>query len=149
MPVAGASPAAFGLLAVLVIELFQTWQIVKRKAFELIKLFVIVLLFLMIGTLPYVDNFAQLGGFCFGLVAGIIFLPYITFGKWDARRKKILVIIAVPALFVMFVISLVIFYHVQNTQTFCPNCKYVNCIPYTSTICDDALASPDPENVPL
>jgi hypothetical protein len=27
---------------------------------------------------------------CTGMVAGIIFLPYITFGRWDARRKKIL-----------------------------------------------------------
>eukprot|EP00118_Oscarella_pearsei_P017384 m.171691 g.171691 ORF g.171691 m.171691 type:complete len:729 (+) comp39070_c1_seq4:1248-3434(+) len=149
MPSAGGSPAAFGLLAVLVIELFQTWQIVQRKALELIKLTFIVVVFLMIGTLPYVDNFAHIGGFCFGLVAGVIFLPYITFGKWDARRKKILVIIAVPSLFIMFVVSLVIFYHVQNTQTFCPNCKYVNCIPYTSTICEDTLASPNPDDVEL
>ena len=26
-----------------------------------------------------------------GVVSGVIFLPYITFGKWDARRKQILI----------------------------------------------------------
>ena len=32
------------------------------------------------------DNFAHMGGFLFGLLAGIIFLPYVSVGgKWGAR----------------------------------------------------------------
>ena len=148
-PTVGASPSVFGLLGVLVVELFQTWQLIERKLLEVIKLSVIIVVFLMVGTLPYVDNFAHFGGFFFGVVAAIIFLPYITFGKWDARRKRILLIIAVPGLIFMYIIGVVVFYVVQDSPTFCPNCKYVNCIPYTSTICEDSFASPDPDNVPL
>lgn len=147
-PTVGASPSVFGLLGVLIVELFQTWQLIERKLLEVIKLSVIILVFLMVGTLPYVDNFAHIGGLAFGVVAAIIFLPYITFGKWDARRKRIILIIAVPGLIFMYIIGLVVFYVVQNPN-FCPNCKYVNCIPYTSTICEDTFASPDPDNVPL
>lgn len=44
------------------------------------QLLVIVLGFLLIGTFPYIDNWAHLGGFVFGIVSAIVFLPYITFG---------------------------------------------------------------------
>ena len=38
-----------------------------------------------LGTLPFVDNFAHVGAFVFGVLSSIIFLPYVTFGKWHAR----------------------------------------------------------------
>ena len=57
----GSTPAIFGMLGVLYVELFQFWQIVDRAWLELIKLtsFVIILLFL--GTFPFIDNWAHLG----------------------------------------------------------------------------------------
>jgi hypothetical protein len=30
------------------------------------------------------------GGFIFGVMSSIVFLPYITFGKWDAVRSMAL-----------------------------------------------------------
>jgi membrane associated rhomboid family serine protease len=41
---------------------------------------VILALAFCIGTFPGIDNFAHLGGFVFGIVSAIVFLPYITFG---------------------------------------------------------------------
>ena len=58
---AGASAAVFGLLGVLFVELFQFWQIVDHAWFELLKLSCFVVLLLLLGTLPYVDNMAHVG----------------------------------------------------------------------------------------
>ncbi len=51
----------FGLLAVLYVELFQFWQIVDKAWLELLKLTGFIIFLLLLGTLPYVDNFAQIG----------------------------------------------------------------------------------------
>ena len=48
---------------------------------KLAKLLVPIFIALMVGTLPFVDNFANIGGFLFGIPLAIIFLPYITFGS--------------------------------------------------------------------
>ena len=62
----GVGGALFGLLAVLFVELFQFWQIVDRAWLELIKLTGFVVFLLALGTLPYIDNFAQIGNLPYG-----------------------------------------------------------------------------------
>jgi membrane associated rhomboid family serine protease len=85
----GASPAIYGLLACLVVELIQAWKVswleaggrgrgchqvlsvlqsVANRMREAIKLLLIILISLGVGLLPYVDNFSHLGGFIFGLL---------------------------------------------------------------------------------
>lgn len=114
------SPAAFGLLGVLVVELFQAWQIVPNAKTQLAKLLALIFVALGIGTLPYIDNWSHIGGFFFGIVSGIVFLPYITFGQWDARRKKILLLVCCPLLLGMILLALV---------TFCKSrCSVLRCI---------------------
>ena len=58
---------------------------------------------------------------------------YITFGQWDARRKKILLIVCMPLLVVMCLMAFLTFYLIQNSE-FCTWCKYLNCVPYTDDI---------------
>eukprot|EP00048_Salpingoeca_helianthica_P004004 m.72749 g.72749 ORF g.72749 m.72749 type:complete len:615 (+) comp13002_c0_seq1:3238-5082(+) len=129
----GADPAVYGLLAVLLVELFQSWQIVSNAWSEFFKLGGFSLLLLMVGTLPFIDNWSHIGGFVFGIVSGIVFLPYVTFGDWDLNRKRILLLICIPVLILMIVLAFVTFYRLQTTS-FCSWCKYLNCIPYTSQI---------------
>lgn len=129
----GADPAVYGLLGVMIVELFQAWQIIPRPLLQLTKLTIIIAVSLLIGTLPYVDNWSHVGGFFFGIVAGIVFLPYITFGQWDARRKRILILICMPLLLVMCLMATLTFYIIQNDE-FCTWCKYLNCVPYTNDI---------------
>ncbi len=40
------------------------------------------------GTLPWFNNIAHVGGFVFGVLSAIVFLPFITFGKLDKYRKR-------------------------------------------------------------
>lgn len=62
----GADPAVYGFLGVHLVELFQAWQLVPRPWLQLLKWASIVVVLLMIGTLPYVDNWSHIGGFVFG-----------------------------------------------------------------------------------
>eukprot|EP00048_Salpingoeca_helianthica_P024727 m.34874 g.34874 ORF g.34874 m.34874 type:complete len:834 (-) comp9557_c0_seq2:88-2589(-) len=129
----GANPAVFGLLAVLLAELLQSWQLVINPLLHLTKLLVVLAVAMALGTFPYLNNFSHLGGFLFGFLAAIVFLPYITFGKWDVARKLTMVIVCFIGLVVIFVLALLLFYLIQNTS-FCSWCHYLDCVPYSSSI---------------
>ena len=134
IPHVGAGGASFGLLGVVLIELFQAWKIVKHPVLELLKILCITTLLLLSGTVPYVDNTTHIAGFLLGVLGGIIFLPYITFGRWDGAWKKVIIVIAVPcALFFVFMLFQG-FYKVQYLEA-CSSCKYFNCVPYTDLMC--------------
>lgn len=129
----GSDPGVYGMLGVMFVELFQAWQVVPKPGIQLLKLSLIIAVSLLVGTLPYIDNWSHVGGFVFGVVSGVIFLPYITFGKWDARRKKIFIYVCTFLIFFMFLMSFLTFYHIGNSE-FCSWCKYLNCIPYTDDL---------------
>ena len=82
----------------------------------------------------YPHEFLFSGGLLFGVVSAIIFVPYITFGTWDACRKRILLIICLPLLIALFVAGFVTFYVIRDPN-FCRWCGYINCVPYSSDIC--------------
>ncbi|KXS18904.1 rhomboid-domain-containing protein [Gonapodya prolifera JEL478] len=130
----GSSGALYGLLACLLLDLFQNWSLIQRPWIELLKMSVVVIISLSIGLLPFIDNFAHLGGFFTGILSGLIFMPTITFGKWDKRRKRILMVLAIPAIIVIFVLLFVSFYSGRDAN--CSWCKYLDCIPVMGW-CDD------------
>jgi hypothetical protein len=66
--------------------------------------------------------------------SGLIFAPMITFGKWDGRRKRLLILLAVPLLIGAYVATIYLFYNGSGILL-CPNCKYVDCLPADSSWC--------------
>eukprot|EP00041_Stephanoeca_diplocostata_P032881 m.1067758 g.1067758 ORF g.1067758 m.1067758 type:complete len:207 (-) comp24223_c1_seq9:340-960(-) len=64
----GANPAVFGLIAIMLVELIQSWKVVPSPKTQLAKLLAYIVVGFIIGSLPFIDNFSQLGGFSFGLV---------------------------------------------------------------------------------
>lgn len=134
-------------------------QLVLSPWLSLLKLGGMVGLFLIVGTTNYVDNWSHVGGLCFGIpcfasctacialrpltcgtgiVCAIIFIPYITFGKWDLARKRLLVLICIPLMLIMMISAFVTFYQIQTTS-FCSWCHYLNCIPWQDGMCQDEL----------
>ena len=95
---------------------------------------------LALGTLPYIDNFANIGGFFFGIVSAFVLVPYISIGKWDRVKKFTIVTIFFPTLVFMFLV-VIFFFYVLPDPSFCNWCSYINCIPYTETFCDDFLGN--------
>lgn len=132
----GSSGALYGMMGVLVVDMFNTWQMLQNRWLQLVKLMLLLVIMLGIGTLKFIDNWAHCGGFFTGVLCGIAFLPYINFGKWDKRRKFILQIVAIVAICAGSVISVYVFYQ-EVDPNFCSWCRYVNCIPYTKGFCDD------------
>ncbi|GJU46824.1 rhomboid-like protein 2 [Tanacetum coccineum] len=82
----GASGALFGLLGTMLSELITNWTIYSNKAAALLTLIVIVVINLAVGILPFVDNFAHIGGFMTGFLLGFILLPRPQFG-WLERHS--------------------------------------------------------------
>ncbi len=74
--------AVFGLLAVLYVELFQFWQIVDKAWLELFKLTGFIIFLLLLGTLPYIDNFAQIGEKAVHVMKFLCGLHYIVVFVW-------------------------------------------------------------------
>eukprot|EP00795_Rhopilema_esculentum_P009388 gene9388-17092_t len=132
----GPSGALFGVIACLFVELFQSWQLVAHPVKALIKMSLIASILFLAGLLPYVDNFAHIFGFIYGFLSAFAFLPYVTFGTWDLRRKRIQVIVSLAILIALTVVGCILFYAKQEFS--CPGCEYLNCIPLTSNFCENS-----------
>ena len=124
--VVGASGSLYGLISCLFLDLLYNWKLVRRPYVQLIQMIVTVVISFLVGMLPYIDNNAHVGGFIFGALAGLIFMPQIYTGKWDRRIKIVLRIVSIPVTAFLFYYCLWSFYGDFN---FCPTCKYLNCIP--------------------
>ncbi|KAI8594942.1 DHHC zinc finger membrane protein [Dissophora ornata] len=125
-PSMGASGAIFGLIGCLVLDLLQNWKLVVRPCWELTKLSIMVLVSFAFGLLPYLDNFAHIGGFLAGILSGLVFMPVVYFSKRDKYIKLGLRVIALPLIVLFFVLGLNSFYKGVNN---CSWCKYLSCLP--------------------
>lgn len=136
---AGPSGSQFGLLACLFVEIFQSWQILANPWRALLKQAGILLILILLGLLPMIDNYAHLTGFLFGLLLAFALLPYLKFGKFDKRRKLITVIVSLLLAISIFVVLIVLFYVTPFYE--CDNCHYFNCIPFTENFCTNHILS--------
>ena len=137
-----------GLLAVFLIEVLQTWKINDYAWLELIIFIVVIVILAFLGTLPYIDNFVSIGGFIFGLLSAMVFLPWVTFTKRTQNCRCIIIMIALPTLVILMILGLLVFYLLPDRQAnFCTWCHYINCIPYFEGLCDVTNPSPNTENL--
>jgi cytochrome b subunit of formate dehydrogenase len=120
------------------VELFHFWKLVDRPRLELLKLSVAIILLFLLGTLPYLDIFGMITGLISGALCGVIFLPYITFGKWHRPVRVILIVSASGLLILICYFLLHLFVTVQSLEN-CEGCKKLNCVPYTEKMCDTSL----------
>ena len=125
-PAVGASGSLYGLLACVLIDLIRNWKIIKKPIREFILTVVQIGLALLLGTLPAVDNFAHVGGFMFGILFGLLFAPntWAKTSKASILWRGFLGILGV----VIYAVLLNAFY-TRLGASFCPSCKYLNCIP--------------------
>ncbi|XP_028406594.1 inactive rhomboid protein 1-like isoform X2 [Dendronephthya gigantea] len=137
-PEVGPSGALFGIIACLLVELVQNWQMIKEPWSSVLKLGILTFLLVIFGCLPWVDNFAHLGGLMFGTLLGFAFLPYITFGEWDRRRKLIQIVVSIGLTVAIFIVLCIVFFVDQEST--CSGCHYINCIPFKEDFCSPSLS---------
>ena len=129
----GASGSLYGLFALLLLDLVQNWQILLTPVRDMISLTVNVTIALGVGLLPFVDNFAHIGGFLAGILSGLVFLPAIDFNENDRRRKRVLRLIAFPALTAVLGYGFYAFW--MQMEVGCSWCHYLDCVPPGSAWC--------------
>ena len=134
----GGVDGMFGMIGVMLVELSQFWPSVKKPFLELAKIIALILVFLALGTLPYLDNFGMLTGLIIGMLCAVILLPYVTFRRWQMKIRLIVVMAALPSLFLVMFMLLIGFYKVQSLEG-CGVCQWINCVPYVDLMCDSSL----------
>lgn len=70
----GASGCLFGILALVLVDLFYTWNERQSPGKDLLWLAFDIVISFVLGLLPGLDNFSHIGGFLMGLVLGICIL---------------------------------------------------------------------------
>ncbi|XP_041363411.1 inactive rhomboid protein 1-like isoform X2 [Gigantopelta aegis] len=136
---AGPSGSQFGILACLLVEVLQSWQMYRNPLKAILKLGIPILILFLLGLLPWFDNWAHLFGFIFGVLLAFALLPYVSFGKFDRRRKIIGIVVCLSASVGLFVLLVILFYVVPITE--CEACQYFNCIPFTADFCTNMQVS--------
>ncbi|XP_014669279.1 PREDICTED: inactive rhomboid protein 2-like isoform X2 [Priapulus caudatus] len=129
----GPAGSQLGLLGMLFVEVFQSWQLLLHPWIAILKLLLIFLVLIVIGLFPWVDNYAHIFGFAFGLLLSFALLPYVTFGEFDRRRKIATVVVSLLLALGLLAALIVLFYVVPIYD--CKGCEYLNCIPWTDTFC--------------
>ena len=70
----GASGSLFGIIALMLLDLFYYWDERKSPWIDLLWLLFEIAISFVLGLLPGLDNFSHIGGFLMGLVLGVCIL---------------------------------------------------------------------------
>lgn len=73
-PSVGASGALFGVIALVLLDLLYSWQERKSPIKDLLFIILDIVISFVLGLLPYLDNFAHIGGFVTGIGVGVCVL---------------------------------------------------------------------------
>lgn len=128
------APLTFSLLSRQLVELVQNWKFIHKPWADLRRLMILLGVALFIGTLPYIDQFAHIGGaaltfgaslphihllgLLFGILSSIVFLPHISFDGWALARRRLVSLICLVGIVGLFIIMLSLLY----TETY-PTCR--------------------------
>lgn len=125
---AGASGAIFGQLGLMFVDVFVNWKRLQRPVVNLVAIIIIIILCVISGMMPGVDNFAHVGGLVVGLVGGFAFMPHLIKGKGRWARL-IVVCITFPLLVAIFGGLLYLFYGyvAKGNNIDCEWCESINC----------------------
>eukprot|EP00250_Pteridium_aquilinum_P032965 c501_g1_i1 orf=589-1722(-) len=155
----GASGALFGLLGAMLSELITNWTIYSNKCAALMTLILVVVINLAVGMLPHVDNFAHIGGFISGFLAGFVLLvqpqagyinqnevPHSQDVEFPSVRKHniyqyILWVVALIILIVGFTVAMVLVLRGVDGNKKCSWCHYLSCVPTSKWKCDNTGGS--------
>ncbi|MED6191739.1 hypothetical protein PIB30_003081 [Stylosanthes scabra] len=162
-PAVASSGALYGLLGTLLSELIWNWKLQTKRVSAIVS-FVFVFVFnFILGFLPYVDNFASIGGFVSGFLLGSVLLlsrklelpkvpikgtlfdhgvkSYIKLKLKQNMDRPALRIVSLILFSLLLAGCLVAVLHGININSYCTWCPYVDCIPYTSWHCKDRETS--------
>ncbi|GJP46624.1 hypothetical protein CLOM_g5891 [Closterium sp. NIES-68] len=157
----GASGALFGLVGACLSELLMNWKLYDNRFSALMTLVVLIAINLAIGLLPYIDNFAHIGGCIAGFFLGFALLVKPQLGFIDLRdssgvatataiavsggdpvTKKYSTcqvytrIISGICFIALFAGCMAVLFTKGNVAADCSWCRYMSCVPTPWWTCD-------------
>ncbi|KAL8502123.1 hypothetical protein ACS0TY_021297 [Phlomoides rotata] len=153
-PSVASSGALFGLLGTTLSAVIQYWKVYTKKFKTLIALFIILMLNIIIGLMPLVNNFSNIGGFISGFLSGFILLfkPRVMklhqnkggifkykhsvkpIRKFDRPISRIISLVVFSLLLAGAIVAVV---GGINLNKYCGWCKYIDCVPLRWWSCSD------------
>lgn len=139
----GASGALFGLLGAYLAELITNCHLlsVKEGLCAFASLFFSIAINLAIGLLPFVDNFAHIGGLVGGMLLGFVTLLHTDRSGQLRCRQIVGACLAAIAYCVLLVGGIVLLWMRFDMVSSCPGCEYMSCVPAPWWSCDVANAA--------
>ncbi|CAN8293933.1 unnamed protein product [Cochlearia groenlandica] len=146
----GASGALLGLLGAMLSELLINWTIYADKLAALFTILFIVAIDLAIGLLPWVDNFAHIGGFLTGFFLGFVLLIRPQFGWEESRNSSqyggrgsskynpcqyMLVFVAAVLVVAGLAAGIVMLLREENVNKYCEWCHHIDCLSTSKWSC--------------
>lgn len=112
-----------GWISIYLADLLAHWQYYKNPGSKLIIWTFSTALSLFAGLLPYMDNFAHIGGSISGLFIALVVTPRLlpTQPIWFVR------IVGLVMLTAFFVTGFAFFYAGVDVENYCGWCKLLNC----------------------
>jgi len=128
VPSVGASGAIFGTAAVAWVDLVAHWKYQYQPVKKLIFLTIELIVGIAIGYIPFVDNFAHIGGFVMGILTGTVLYPVISVTKRHRLITWMFRLAAIPLAVLLYVVLIRNFY-TSDPYAACSGCRYLSCIP--------------------
>ncbi|OHT14046.1 hypothetical protein TRFO_43171 [Tritrichomonas foetus] len=126
----GASCALFGHIGVLICQIINSWKYTEKKPyFTVAGIIIAVLIAILFGLTPVVDNFAHFGGLLMGILFSLLIFPLFTYKKAERCILFFVSFIAFPLMATIFMISIILFYRMMNAEeNWCKWCEKLNCV---------------------
>eukprot|EP00056_Hartaetosiga_gracilis_P001995 m.49501 g.49501 ORF g.49501 m.49501 type:complete len:478 (-) comp10866_c0_seq5:262-1695(-) len=134
---ASAAPGLYGTLGSLIVQLIESWSIIKSPCSALFKLVFVIAISIVVGLFPFIDNYSQISGFVFGIVASFAFLPSgaYTSKTFHKAKKRVVQIIGLALVVALLFLSIPILFTGQYVD--CPQCEYFNCFDFVEGLCEN------------
>jgi len=106
----GSTSCIVGIIAASLAELILNWDVVFNPLKILFSVIVQILVFLVIGLLPTVDQFAHIGGLVCGFLSGVMICSRTQKKELEKKWVKIAVLIARVIAAILLVIYFALFF---------------------------------------
>ncbi|XP_023547088.1 RHOMBOID-like protein 8 [Cucurbita pepo subsp. pepo] len=162
-PSVGSSGALFGLLGAMLSGIIRNWKLYSDQFLALGSVLVVLTINFGLGLLPYIDNFANVGGLASGLLLGFMILftlqhrnekaqtkgyplsysfkNYFNLKMKQKLDKPILRSTSLLLFALLFFGCLVGVIFELDLNQYCIWCRYIDCIPFKKWHCKDVAFS--------
>lgn len=127
--VTGPNGGVCAWLGFAITRLIATFHQKKRYIFLTFEILFLVAM-IIIGFMPYNNNYQNFGGLIIGILISITLLPNNATTKGAAVCRGILSFLSFPILIIIFSLAVVFYMYGSDVSTWCPGCAKFACIDF-------------------